>query len=56
VSNTDTHPGTKAGPLITDLRSLGIDGEGSAALPAVKGYDDATGVGSPAECIQSFAP
>jgi hypothetical protein len=33
----------------------GIDGEGSAALPAVKGYDDATGVGSPALYIQSFA-
>jgi hypothetical protein len=24
------------------------------ALPAVKGYDDATGVGSPARYIQSF--
>jgi len=36
------------------LRTLGIDGEGSAALPAVKGYDDATGVGSPDYYIQSF--
>jgi subtilase family serine protease len=27
---------------------------GPAALPAVKGYDDATGVGSPARYIQSF--
>jgi hypothetical protein len=33
--------------------TLGINGEG-AALPAVRGYDDATGVGSPARYIQSF--
>ena len=56
VSNTYTNPATKGGPLITDLRTLGIDGEGAAALPAAKGYDDATGVGSPAYYIQSFAP
>jgi hypothetical protein len=34
--------------------TLGINGEGAAALPAVRGYDDATGVGSPARYIQSF--
>jgi subtilase family serine protease len=54
VRNNYTDPATKGGPIITYLRTLGIDGEGSAALPAVKGYDDATGVGSPDYYIQSF--
>ncbi len=54
VRNNYTDPYTKTGPLITYLRTLGIDGEGAAALPAVKGYDDATGVGSPDYYIQSF--
>jgi subtilase family serine protease len=54
VRNNYTDPSTKTGPLITYLRTLGINGEGTAALPAVKGYDDATGVGSPARYIQSF--
>jgi subtilase family serine protease len=49
-----TNPYTKTGPLITYLRTLGIDGEGAAALPAVEGYDDSTGVGSPDYYIQSF--
>lgn len=54
VRNNYIDPYTKTGLLITYLRTLGIDGEGSAALPAVKGYDDATGVGSPGYYIQSF--
>jgi subtilase family serine protease len=54
VRTNYTDPATKGGPLVTYLRTLGIDGEGAAALPAVKGYDDATGVGSPARYIQSF--
>jgi subtilase family serine protease len=54
VRNNYTNPYTKTGPLITYLRTLGIDGEGAAALPAVKGYDDSTGVGSPNYYIQSF--
>jgi subtilase family serine protease len=54
VRNNDTDPSTKTGPLVTYLRTLGIDGEGAAALPAVKGYDDSTGVGSPDYYIQSF--
>jgi subtilase family serine protease len=54
VRNNYTDPSTKTGPLITFLRTLGINGEGTAALPAVKGYDDATGVGSPSQYIQSF--
>jgi subtilase family serine protease len=54
VRSNYTDPSTKTGPLVTYLRALGIDGEGAAALPAVKGYDDATGVGSPARYIQSF--
>jgi subtilase family serine protease len=54
VRNNYTDPSTKTGPLLTYLRTLGIDGEGAAALPAVKGYDDATGVGSPRNYIESF--
>jgi subtilase family serine protease len=54
VRNNYTDPFTKTGPLLTFLRTLGINGEGAAALPAVKGYDDATGVGSPANYVQSF--
>jgi subtilase family serine protease len=54
VRNNYTDPYTKTGPLITYLRTLGIDGEGAAALPAVKGYDDSTGVGSPEYYIQSY--
>jgi subtilase family serine protease len=55
VRNDYTDPSTKGGPILTYLRTLGIDGEGAAALPAVKGYDDATGVGSPDYYIQSFS-
>jgi subtilase family serine protease len=54
VRNNYTDAAHKTGPLVTYLRTLGIDGEGAAALPAVKGYDDATGVGSPDRYIQSF--
>jgi subtilase family serine protease len=54
VRNNYTDPSTKSGPILTYLRTLGIDGEGAAALPAVKGYDDSTGVGSPEYYIQSF--
>jgi subtilase family serine protease len=54
VRNNYTNPYTKQGPLVTYLRTLGIDGEGAAALPAVRGYDDSTGVGSPRYYIQSF--
>lgn len=42
-----TDPSTKAKPLVYHLRTIGINGEGKEALPAVKGFDDATGVGSP---------
>jgi subtilase family serine protease len=54
VRNNYTDPSTKGLPLVTYLRTLGIDGEGAAALHATKGYDDATGVGSPREYIESF--
>jgi len=54
VRNNFTNSATKQGPLLTFLRTLGINGEGAAALPSVKGYDDATGVGSPRRYIQSF--
>jgi subtilase family serine protease len=50
-----TNPATKQRPLVYGLRTLGIDGEGAAALHATKGYDDATGVGSPSRYIQFFA-
>ena len=52
VRNNYTNPYTKQGPLLTYLRTLRIDGEGADALPAVKGYDDSTGVGSPRNYIQ----
>jgi subtilase family serine protease len=55
VRNNYTDPYTKQGPLLTYLRTLGINGEGADALPAVKGYDDSTGVGSPKNYI-SDAP
>ncbi len=54
VRNNYTDPYTKTGPLVTYLRTLGIDGEGADALPAVRGYDDSTGLGSPDYYIQSF--
>jgi subtilase family serine protease len=54
VRNNYTDPFTKTGPILSNLRTLGINGEGAAALPAVKGYDDATGVGSPKLYIESF--
>ncbi len=56
VRNDYTDASTKTGPLVTFLRTLGIDGEGAAALPAVAGYDDSTGVGSPNYYIRSFRP
>ena len=55
VRNNYTDPYTKQGPLLTYLRTLGVNGEGSDALRAVTGYDDATGVGSPSNYI-SDAP
>ena len=54
VRNNYTNPDTKQRPLLTYLRALGINGEGAAALPATKGYDDATGVGSPWNYVESF--
>ena len=54
VRSNYSHPFLKKGPLDIFLRTLGVNGEGAAALRAVKGYDDATGVGSPARYIQSF--
>jgi subtilase family serine protease len=52
VRNNYTNPATKQGPLLTFLRTLGINGEGADRLRAVTGYDDATGVGSPKNYIQ----
>jgi subtilase family serine protease len=46
--------GVRRGPVSTVLTTLGLNGEGAAALRAVRGYDDATGVGSPAGYIQSY--
>ncbi len=54
VRNNYTNPATKQRPLLTYLRTLGINGEGAAALHATRGYDDATGVGSPRDYIESF--
>ncbi|MGO9500195.1 MAG: protease pro-enzyme activation domain-containing protein [Streptosporangiaceae bacterium] len=50
-----TNAATKQGPILYYLRTLGIDGEGAAALHATVGYDDATGVGSPRDYINAAA-
>ena len=42
------------GVIAPSLIAVGINGRGAAALRAVRGYDDATGVGSPFRYIQSF--
>jgi subtilase family serine protease len=47
-------PSNDIGPSTPILRTLGVNGGGAAALPAVQGYDDATGVGSPDFYIQAF--
>ncbi len=54
VRNNYSDPYTKTGPLVTFLRAMGINGGGAAALTATSGYDDATGVGSPNQYIQSY--
>jgi subtilase family serine protease len=54
VRSDYTDPSTKAGPLVYTLRTLGINGEGKAALRAAPGYDAATGLGSPWNYISSF--
>ena len=54
VRSNYTNPYNKTLPLVTYLRTLGVDGVGASALSAVPGYDDATGVGSPASYIQAF--
>jgi subtilase family serine protease len=54
VRSNYTDPFNKVGPLVTYLRTLGINGVGPSALPAVTGYDDATGVGSPEFYVQAF--
>jgi subtilase family serine protease len=54
VRNNYTNASTKQGPLVTFLRTLGLDGQGNSALNATTGYDDATGVGSPDQYVQSF--
>jgi subtilase family serine protease len=54
VRNDFTDPSTATGPLVTTLRQLGINGAGASALTGTPGYDDATGVGSPRNYIQSF--
>jgi subtilase family serine protease len=54
VRHNYTDPYTATGPLKTFLRALGDNGSGAAALSAVPGYDDGSGVGSPARYIQSY--
>ena len=57
------HPLGLAHPSVTAVEgqaailvALNIDGVGPLALRAAPGYDDATGVGTPARYIQSFRP
>ena len=46
--NEWAHSGSGTGALETSLYTLGADGAGTDALHATKGYDDVTGLGSPA--------
>ena len=46
--NEWAHSGTGTGAIQTSLYTLGTDGTGTEALHATKGYDDVTGLGSPA--------
>jgi subtilase family serine protease len=55
VRNNYTDPDSATGPLITYLRVMGVDGTGASSLVATSGYDDATGVGSPNQYVESFA-
>ena len=55
VRDNYAYPYTARGSRLTYLRTLGVDGQRAAALPATAGYDDSTGVGSPDLYIQSFA-
>jgi hypothetical protein len=54
VRNNYSDPYSKTGPNIRWLRTLGINGQVDFALPAIVGYADSTGVGSPDYYIQSF--
>jgi subtilase family serine protease len=54
VRDNYSNPATAAGPLVYYVRTLGIDGEGRARLHATVGYDDATGIGSPASYITAI--
>jgi subtilase family serine protease len=56
VRSNYSDPFNKIGPLVTYLRTLGYDGVGASKLSAVKGYDDATGVGSPYFYIDAVKP
>lgn len=53
--NDYTDPATATGPIITTLRNLGIDGGDGSLLQATKGYDDATGLGSPTALFYPLA-
>jgi subtilase family serine protease len=53
VRSNYTDPYNEIGPLTTYLRTLGYDGVGVSKLSATKGYDDATGVGSPDYYIEA---
>ncbi len=48
VRNEFTNSARGTGKILSQLYTFGIDGEGKAALRASRGYDDITGLGSPA--------
>jgi subtilase family serine protease len=54
VRSNYTDPYNEKLPLITSLRTLGVNGVGDSTLTAAPGYDDATGVGSPALYIEAI--
>lgn len=48
------HPATHTGRRVVTLFAIDIDGRGASALTAARGYDDATGLGSPWLLIKSL--
>jgi subtilase family serine protease len=54
VRDNYSDPSNETLPLLTWLRTLGVDGVGDSALTASPGYDDATGVGTPDSYVEAF--
>ena len=49
--NEWTNSDTGTGPIYSELYTFGMNGMGTSALRATKGYDDSTGLGSPGSSL-----